>query len=399
MNKTHPTSRRLVSTATAVTLWLSLSAVALAADKTWEIKPGDSLSIVVSKEYSDYGNRRAIMDAIFKASPDAFINNNINRLKVGKTLKLPAADSIPDLKPSPPPTPVSGGISDEAFQKKLQELQAQRDELEETVKLLEDENAQLQELIQGYEEAKKAKDEELAKLEARIKELEANTTNSTITVEGKSETATQAPASGDMADLQKRLAELEGENIELQTQLETAKMDLADSQALTEEIKTQLSDLQRQNDALNNDLQQARAAATVAENSAAGASRLPWILLGLMALLMLPLMWLLKRNRDEPSITTIPAPPKPAPVPRPTPAPVTETVIPVAPTKVQADEQLEAIEDTGPEDPDSDLKLDIARAYLDLRNPEAAADMLKDVLEEGGTRQKREAREILSFIS
>lgn len=397
MNKTHPTSRRLMSTATAVALWLSLSAVALAEDKTWEIKSGDSLGIVVSKEYAGYGNRRAIMDAIFKASPDAFINNDINRLKIGKTLKLPAADSIPDLKP--PPAPTSNGAPDETFQKKLQELQAQRDELEETVKLLEDENAQLQELIQGYEEAKKTKDEELAKLEARIKELETSTT-STVANESKPETTTQAPASGDMADLQKRLAELEGENIELQTQLETAKMDLADSQAQTEEIKTQLSDLQRQNDALNNDLQQARAAATVAENNAAGASRLPWILLGLMALLMLPLMWLLKRNRDEPSITTIPAPPKPTPAPQPVPAPVTEATIPVTTAKkLQADEQIEDIEETEPEDPDSDLKLDIARAYLDLRNPEAAADMLKDVLEEGGTRQKREAREILSFIS
>ncbi len=396
MNKTHPTSRRLTSSVITVTLWLSLSAVALAEDKTWEIKSGDSLGIVVSKEYSGYGNRRAIMDAIFKASPDAFINNDINRLRIGKTLRLPAADSIPDLKPSQLPAPVNGSTPDEAFQKKLQELQAQRDELEETVKLLEDENAQLQELIQGYEEAKKAKDEELAKLEARIKELEANTASSTVTAKGQSETGAQAQ-NGDMTDLQKRLAELEGENIELQTQLETAKMDLADSQALTEEIKTQLSDLQRQNDALSNDLQQARAAATVAENNAAGAGRLPWILLGLMALLMLPVMWLLRRNRDEPSITTIPAPPKPAPAPQPVPTSVTEATIPVATAKPHADEQ--DIEETGPEDPDSELKLDIARAYLDLRNPEAAADILKDVLEEGGTRQKREAREILSFIS
>lgn len=394
MNKTHPTSRLLASTATAAALWLSLSAAALAEDKTWEIKSGDSLSIVVSKEYSGYANRRAIMDAIFKASPDAFINNDINRLRIGKILKLPAPDSIPDLKPPPPPTPADG-ISDTVFQKKLQELQAQRDELEETVKLLEDENAQLQELIQGYEEAKKTKDAELAKLEARIKELEAGAASSTAEAPGK---ATEAPAaaSGDVAELQKRVAELEGENIELQTQLETAKMDLTDSQALTEDIKTQLADLQRQNDALNNDLQQARAAATVAENNAASTNRLPWILLGLMALLMLPLMWLLKRNRDEPSITTIPAPPKPAP----TPAPTVEAAAPVAATaKLAADEQIEEIEDTGPEDPDSDLKLDIARAYLDLRNPEAAADMLKDVLEEGGVRQKREAREILSFIS
>ena len=52
-----------------------------------------------------------------------------------------------------------------------------------------------------------------------------------------------------------------------------------------------------------------------------------------------------------------------------------------------------------PEDPEVDLKLDIARAYLDIRDSEAAAEMLQEVLTEGGSRQRQDAREILSFIT
>jgi FimV-like protein len=52
-----------------------------------------------------------------------------------------------------------------------------------------------------------------------------------------------------------------------------------------------------------------------------------------------------------------------------------------------------------PESPDAELKLDIARAYLDLREPEAAAEILREVIVEGGSRQQQEAGEILSFIA
>ena len=48
---------------------------------------------------------------------------------------------------------------------------------------------------------------------------------------------------------------------------------------------------------------------------------------------------------------------------------------------------------------EADIKLDMARAYMDLRNASAAAEILQDVLVEGGARQRQEAREILSFIS
>lgn len=513
MKRTHPTSHFLLTLATAaIVLPLSLSVAA--EDKTRDIKPGDTLGAIVSQEYPGYDNRQAIMEAILKANPDAFVSNNLNLMTVGKTLKLPAADTIPELQPPPPPS----ATTDQSAQEKLQALQTERDNLTETVALLKDENAQLKELVQGFEKKQTAAPTTPTETEAATKETQTNQTatatgdmaelqQKVATLEGENtelqtqlETAKmdlsdnqaqteelkkqlaelqkqptsaspatgsenqtasttgntaelqqkittlegentelqtqletvkmdlgdsqaeaeelkkqlaglqQQPAdgspatdnenqtvvaTGDTAELQQKIAALEGEKTEFQTQLETAKMDLGDSQAQAEEVKTQLADLQRQNDALSNDLQQARAATAVAESKAANSNRLPWILLGLMALLMLPLLWLLKRYRDEPSITTLPAAqvqPVSIQPTAPTPAAVSTPV-------TRSLGENEQVVEREPENPDADLKLDIARAYLDLRNPEAAAEILKDVITEGGSRQQQEAREILSFIS
>ncbi len=408
MNKMHPTPRLLATSVSALALWFCLAGSVLAEDKTWEVKPGDTLGAIISKEYPGYTtNRAAIMQAVIKASPDAFIDSNLNRMRIGKTLNLPKPDSIPGLQPPPPP---STSATDPAIQARLKALETERAEMAETLKLLEDENAELQGLIADYETAKKTKDAEINKLETRIKELEAASTGKTAPDKAPPDkTATEpasaatgepaaSPATADIAALQKQIVDLQGENTEIQTQLETAKMDLADSQGLADEFKAQLDELKSKNEALSNDLQQARAATAVAESNAAGSNRLPWILLGIMALLMLPLLWLLRRNQNEPSITTIPAAPKSATDIQPL-VPAVETVTTPISRSKPAHEQIPEPEKIEPDVPDVDLKLDIARAYLDLRNPEAAADILKDVLGEGGTRQKQEAREILSFIS
>ncbi len=91
------------------------------------------------------------MQELLKRNPDAFSNKNINSLIVGKTLKLPDAKDIPDLKP-PAPKPAAG--LDKATQEKLQSLETQVTELKDTVSLLEEENAALQEMVKGYAEAK-----------------------------------------------------------------------------------------------------------------------------------------------------------------------------------------------------------------------------------------------------
>lgn len=329
------------------------SGTVFAADSTWEIKPGNSLGKIVAEKYPDYGNRQAIMREILKRNPQAFRTENINSLIVGKTLQLPDPADIPDLKP-PAPKPAEAAGVDPALQEKLQALTAQVTELEETITILEEENTALQEMV-----------------------------NDAAT--GKSPAASTEPTP----------VPIPVDNT-LQQRLDEAETALAASKAANTTLEEQLATTKRENEVLQNDLQQIRAAAAVAETKAKGSGNLPWILLGLLALLTLPLLWLLRRKREtvpaavasaaavEPAMPVMTAPDKQPEVSTPVMADVPATV-----------SVMPAVD----ENPDAALKLDIARAYLDLRDSVGAADILQDVLVEGGEQQRQEAREILSFIT
>jgi FimV-like protein len=206
-------------------------------------------------------------------------------------------------------------------------------------------------------------------------------------------------------ELEASVKSLEAENQDKNTELERLNAKLQAQQQVAEESKTQLADAQRKNDALLNDLQQARAATELAEKKASGAGSLPWILLGLLTLVTLPLLWLLWQKREQPLAVVAGLPVEGKPTERD--VPQNERVVPseaVAVSGVPLAETVPVLpEEASPavvdESPDAELKLDIARAYMDLRDTSAAADMLQDVLLEGGSRQRQEAREILSFIA
>lgn len=395
MKKMHVTPRSLLM-ASLLALSLGCPALGVAADKEREVKPNDTLGHIVAEEYPGHGNYTAIMQAILKASPGAFIGQDINRLIVGKPLKLPDANDIPGLK-APAPV-VSGGGGDPALLEKLKVLEAGRVQLEEDLKVLEDENASLQEMVKSYEEAKQTKDAELTKLEARVKELEGmlaaqgQKPDSANTTEGR-----ESNTGSELAVLKANVASLQTENTGLKDQLDKTRQSLDENQQQTETLQVQLADIKRLNKQLNDDLQQAQAA----RESQTSSNWLPWTLLGLLAVLMLPLLWLLRRHREEPLVTTVAAPFKPDPVTTPPsvqlgePQAYSDTTPPPMPVAPDVEEDAGA----GPEDSEAELKLDIARAYLDLRDSEAAAEILQEVLQEGGKRQKREAREILSFIA
>ena len=148
-----------------------------------------------------------------------------------------------------------------------------------------------------------------------------------------------------------------------------------------------------------------------AKQQTASSSRLSWILAGLLAFLMLPLLLLLKRSRAKTAALVVTPLKEPAPAPEKLPVTTitkgVDTVVPVAVPLAGETASADATPVVGSmvteaadvEPPDADVKLDIARAYLELRDSQAAADILQDILKEGSTRQRQEAREILSFIS
>jgi FimV C-terminal domain len=316
---------------------MCLSGAVLAADKVWEIQPGNSLGKIIAEHYPDYGSRQAIMQEVLKRNPQAFRNQNVNSLIVGETLQLPDPADIPNLKPLVPKAEVAGG--DPAAQKKIQALETQVAELEETITILEEENAAVQEMLQEQ-------------------------------ISGGTKPEPAAPIDNTLPQ-----------------QLDATKQALEESKAATVTLEMQVATLIRENEALQNDLQQIRAAAAVAETKVASVSNLPWILLGLLALLTLPLIWLMWRKHESSSLE----------------AGAISVVAPVetlAEIPIQSHPEVPVVATLAmDENPDAALKLDIARAYLDLRDSEAAADILQDVLVEGGNQQRQEAREILSFIT
>ena len=421
-------SQKIISPKLAVALVLTgiLSGVntSVAKEREWVIKSNDTLSKIVERYYPSIRNKKAVIRAIVQDNPNAFRRGNAHDLILGKVLILPepdrfkntttkaetdstASDASKVVEPvavvepvNEAPETVAESTSAEApatnksasnvpsnVKEKIDELEEGRKELEETLKLVEEENASLQSMVGKYEEQKHAQDAQIAKLEDQVKQLEANLKNTDST---KAVTPTPAvtpvvpvtAVSEDSAAISKQLAEKE---------------------RVTETLKTQLAETKRQNDALQEELQ--TKITTMESNSS---NNLPWIISALLALVMLPLLWLLKQKmqalptvsvanqalKKEPvakPVTQAAAPKVADSLPTATIATPTATVTPVV-SNARADDHSD-------DNLEADIKLDMARAYMDLRNASAAAEILQDVLVEGGARQRQEAREILSFIS
>lgn len=421
-------SQKIISPKLAVALVLTgiLSGVntSVAKEREWVIKSNDTLSKIVERYYPSIRNKKAVIRAIVQDNPNAFRRGNAHDLILGKVLILPepdrfkntttkaetdstASDASKVVEPvavvepvNEAPETVAESTSAEVpttnksasnvpsnVKEKIDELEEGRKELEETLKLVEEENASLQSMVGKYEEQKHAQDAQIAKLEDQVKQLEANlkNTDSTKAVTPAPAVAPVAPvaaASEDSAAISKQLAEKE---------------------RVTETLKTQLAETKRQNDALQEELQ--TKITTMESNSS---NNLPWIISALLALVMLPLLWLLKQKmqalptvsvanqtlKKEPvakPVTQAAAPKVADSLPTATIATPTATVTPVV-SNARADDHSD-------DNLEADIKLDMARAYMDLRNASAAAEILQDVLLEGGARQRQEAREILSFIS
>ena len=343
---------------------LSMTSLALAAEQRWKIKANDRLNSIVSKNYPDYtdeAEQEIIAQAIIKANPSAFTKGDRNRLVVGKTLKLPQASAIKGLEPA-------------------------ADQSEEQTAATEADKADVAKTDASTEADTKSDKDKAAKPVVTDKEDAA----------GKPSSA-----------LQEQVKTLETQRQDLEKQASERAAEIAAKQQTIKDLEVKVAELQKLNEGLKADLQKLQEA----KQQTASSSRLSWALAGLLAFLMLPLLWLLKRSRDKsPAVVVNPLKES---VPAPENLPVTtitkgvDTVVPVAAplagetaiadvTPVVGSMVTEAVE---VEPPDADVKLDIARAYLELRDSQAAADILQDILKEGSTRQRQEAREILSFIS
>ncbi len=242
-------------------------------------------------------------------------------------------------------------------------------------------------LLQQLEALESANDEIRAENEKLSKELEASK-------------KAAVPAEGMDPDvLLEQLQALESANDQIRIENEDLQKTLATSKL---DAETAQKDLQIAKAA------QANAELTQANLENSSTPLWPWLL----ALLLLPIAWWLGR-KSQPAVAkraivaapapqaTVTPPPAPRPAAQPTPAEPASDVGSETSARTPRNERMASYlsQAANDDDPDAAIKLDMARAYLDLRDSESAYTVLNEVLREGGKQQQQEAREILSFIS
>ena len=255
---------------------MALFSTASAADTSYQVQSGDSLSKIVAKNYPDVsrGSYNIIMQHILNSNSDAFSNKNINSLRVGKTLNLSDKDKIDGLKPAPP-KPVA--INPTEF-KKLQsqnadltnQIQALKTELENldntqqtpsnTDNITDNEKAlqtKVEQLTTSLNELK-AKNEEPVKADTTAIEKQLSDSQTKVeqlnTLITKLEADNEELSKADTATIGKQLtdaqAEIEKQKSQIST-LETEKSKLLKAPANTEVSSKKIEDLQAEVDLLN----------------------------------------------------------------------------------------------------------------------------------------------------
>ncbi len=277
-----------------------------------------------------------------------------------------------------------------------------REQLTQLQSRFETSEQQRQELQSRFETSEQQRQE----LQTQLTGLQQRQTQQRVTNAGTGE---NVGAAADLQAAQNQLMMnevdlkiLRADNEQLIADLQATKDQLILGESDLETLRTELDVLDKQNVVLQTEIDQIKAAAakdvTLAPTKAPEQS---WTSLGLwlLMLLLLPVAWLLgQRSRPAPVVASS------ASLVNSTDTAVKPVVSdPVVPDPLAADD----LPETGfgsaaaviPDDPDVAIKLDMARAYLDLRDAEAANDVLQEVIREGGSAQQQEAREILSFIS
>jgi FimV-like protein len=89
-----PARAALLACAALLTNFYSLEARAQAASGTYEVRKGEGLLAISSKLRYEGATRFQIVAAIYRANQDIFPEGNINVLKEGQVLKLPAREQV-----------------------------------------------------------------------------------------------------------------------------------------------------------------------------------------------------------------------------------------------------------------------------------------------------------------
>ena len=90
----------------------SAEAASAPADKSYNVKPGDTLGKIAAETKPASANLDQMLVALFQANPDAFVGNNMNRLVAGRTLSIPSASTVDGIGASSARTEVAAQSAD-----------------------------------------------------------------------------------------------------------------------------------------------------------------------------------------------------------------------------------------------------------------------------------------------
>jgi len=406
ITKPHHSVKR-IGLALTLCLASSLSNFALAESHVERtVKATGTLTAIVNKNYIDAGvSRNQIMVAILAANPHAFKGGNINYMLGGVDLRLPTVESIKNISQAdasnllsehyryfrrgqtgnlPAPTFITLASSDQ-----VDALVKEKEQQSEKLDTLTDERSKLSDMVKRLEEEKATRDRELKALEERIQTLQASSTSLGNTTADLKLKLNNGELTGEGAKL---LESLQDRNESLNAQLQSARSEMAE--ALKKQGISPVEILEKtQQEGAKDSTQDAApvttttdATTTPVDNSAALDSGIMskinwiWLLPALGILLLAGLLWKLlskpKNRRKKAAAQT------------PTPAFVdyNQAIDPAA--EIEQEPPLEV-----------SIKLDVARAYIEAGDHNAAREMLNEVMDEGNTQQQLEAQGILETIA
>ena len=425
------------------------------ADSEYTIKSGDSLSKIVSKNYPDIKRKdyKTIMTQIVEDNPSAFANKGFNSLRVGKTLTL--ADQNKKEGETETASPKKESSADDSSKEKSKSEKAkdtdtkEKPELDVATEIANQLKAAQKESLEEDKPDSDTKKDDEVKATQKVEELTAEVEQLRTLVEKYEKEQSATPVAEDNDKSNSELEDLQTENEQLkglvkkyeaesqesnadssgegqagnkssedfQTEIDQLQMLVKKYEAEKEELaqnttssegsgsgqnQAEFSALQAELETLKQDNKQLQA--EIANTSVNGSKvsyeaslinsfweKFSWVLplLGILIGLFL-LIALIKRIRDkratqelkvalstssEPSANTAAA------------FSVDGSMLPTASTVDDAPIEEDSVE--------AGVKIDMAKAYLDLDDIEAAQELLQEAVVEGSSAQRATAEKLL----
>ena len=414
-----------LSLAISVTL---LASASVQADAVYApVKPSDTLSKIINRIYTGpRANRLSVMKQIVSDNPAAFLNGDMNRLKLNASLNLSGDDwkNVRSVSPqgiqggrgavngkavSVSSSPVASDSIDrsapeltvEQMKGRIVFLDAERSSLIEQVSELKRETQRLESKLVKLETESKQSDEQLRILDAEIIRLTSLLKNNEI--------KTSAVDLNQLVVLQEKLRLVQKETSALRAELASTKSQLATNTGTSTQTNETIAKLTQENRKLQKLLQANQPGAYYTSTSdddyklsfMSGKFQLPLGVLvagGALLLIMLTALLATRKKHNKIAVVT-----KKEGV---NPFEETKTFSALLETESVADESRGFAQNhTQPEENvfkmfdegslEIDLKLDMAEAYIKVFDFDSALVILQEVVERGSELQKRKAARLI----